>query len=270
MEEFKRESGKELLIIIPAYNEEKNLGGVLEQLRSDEIAAIADVLVMNDASTDRTEEVALDHGVACVTHVFNLGYGGGLQIGYQYAVRQGYRYVIQMDADGQHDICNIPVLYRALTEGAVEERPDIVLGSRYMDGDNSYHAGALKNIAYAWFRLIIKAMTGVRIADPTTGLQGLSHRTVEFYSRYNHFDDRFPDANMLVQMLLLGFKVKQVPAVMHYRTEGTSMHSGLIKPAKYMARMTLSLLAVWIRIRVLKMDVEEARRLLAGDGRVAS
>lgn len=270
MEEIRREREKELLIIIPAYNEEKNLGGVLEQLQTAEIAAIADVLVMNDASTDRTEEIALDHGVACVTHVFNLGYGGGLQIGYQYAVRQGYRYVIQMDADGQHDICNIPVLFRALTEGPLEERPDIVLGSRYMDGDNSYQAGVLKNIAYSWFRLIIKAMTGARIADPTTGLQGLSRRTVDFYSRYNHFDDRFPDANMLVQMLLLGFKVKQVPAVMHYRTEGTSMHSGLWKPAKYMARMTLSLLAVWIRIRVLKMDVDEAHRLLAGDVEVSS
>lgn len=260
MEERRNE--KELLIIIPAYNEEKNLGGVLDQLQAPEIAAIADVLVMNDASVDRTAEIALDHGVYCVTHVFNLGYGDGLQIGYRFAVRRGYRYVIQMDADGQHDVCNVPVLYKALTEGPEDQRPDIVLGSRYTEGDNSYQAGALKNVAYGWFRAIIKAMTGVHIADPTTGLQGLSRRTLRFYARYNHFDDRFPDANMLTQMLLLGFRVKQVPAVMHYRTEGTSMHSGIIKPAKYMARMTLSLVAVWIRIRVLKMDVNEAKRLL--------
>lgn len=256
-----KEEQKELLIIIPAYNEEKNLGAVLDQLQALEIASVADILVMNDASVDHTADIAHEHGVFCVTHVFNLGYGDGLQIGYRFAVRRGYRYVIQMDADGQHDVCNVPALYKALTEGTAKDRPDIVLGSRYMDGDQSYQAGLAKKVAYSWFRQLIRGMTGETIADPTTGLQGLSHSTFRFYARYKHFDDRFPDANMLAQMLMLGFRVKQIPAVMHYRTEGTSMHSGIIKPIKYMARMTLSLIAVWLRIRVLKIDVAEVERL---------
>ena len=98
---------KEVLIIIPAYNEEKTIVPVLEKLEQPEIAQIADVLVMNDASSDATNHVTKKRKHDVVTHVFNLGYGSGLQLGYKYAVRKDYRYVIQMDADGQHDECNI-------------------------------------------------------------------------------------------------------------------------------------------------------------------
>ena len=96
--------------------------------------------------------------------------------------------------------------------------------------------------------------------DPTTGLQGLSWRTVLFYSKYNNFDDRYPDANMIMQMLLLGFRVREIPAIMHARTEGESMHSGL-KPIIYMFRMTISIIAVWIREKILKLDKEKINGL---------
>lgn len=102
------ENRKEVLIIIPAYNEEKTIVPVLEKLEQPEIAQIADVLVMNDASSDATNHVTKKRKHDVVTNVFNLGYGSGLQLGYKYAVRKGYCYVIQMDADGQHDVCNIP------------------------------------------------------------------------------------------------------------------------------------------------------------------
>ena len=103
---------KEVLVIIPAYNEETNIVKVLDDLEQPEIAAIADVLVMNDASSDATNWIVKARGHALVTHVFNLGYGSALQLGYKYAIRRGYQYVIQMDADGQHDVCNIPVIYK--------------------------------------------------------------------------------------------------------------------------------------------------------------
>ena len=89
---------KEVLIIIPAYNEEKTIVPVLEKLEQPEIAQIADVLVMNDASSDATNHVTKKRKHDVVTHVFNLGYGSGLQLGYKYAVRKDYRYVIQMDS----------------------------------------------------------------------------------------------------------------------------------------------------------------------------
>ena len=109
-----KKAKKELLIIIPAYNEANNITKLLEKLESPEIAEIADVLIMNDASSDDTNWIVKARNHTIVTHVFNLGYGSALQLGYKYAIRRGYEYVIQMDADGQHDVCNIPVIYEKL------------------------------------------------------------------------------------------------------------------------------------------------------------
>ena len=255
------ENKKELLIIIPAYNEEKTITKLLEQLEKPEIASIADVLVMNDASQDSTSWISKSRKHAVVTHVFNLGYGSGLQLGYKYAVRKRYHYVIQMDADGQHDVCNIPVIYKELkTADKDGNLPDIVLGSRFMEGSSDFPVSAAKKIAYIWFREMLKIGTGRRILDPTTGLQGLSWRTFLFYSKYNHFDDKYPDANMLMQMILLGFRIREIPAVMHMRTTGVSMHSGL-KPVVYMFRMTFSMISVWIREKILRMDAGAVQNL---------
>ena len=224
---------KEVLVIIPAYNEQDTIKNVLDQLEKPEIAEIADVLVMNDASSDATNWIVKARGHALVSHVFNLGYGSGLQLGYKYAIRKGYQYVIQMDADGQHDVCNIPVIYDRLKQKDEDGRyPDIVLGSRFLDGSSPFHVSRAKK---------------------TTGLQGLSRKAVLYYSKYNHFDDKYPDANMIIQMILLQFKVVEIPAVMHARETGVSMHSGW-KPVWYMFRMFFSVLAVIFRCKVLKID----------------
>ena len=177
-----------------------------------------------------------------VTHVFNLGYGSGLQLGYKYAVRKKYRYVIQMDADGQHDVCNIHAIYKELqTPDADGNLPDIVLGSRFMEGSTEFPVSAVKKFAFVWFRALLRIGTG---------------KTFLFYSKYNHFDDKYPDANMLMQMSLLGFHIREIPAVMHLRVTGVSMHSGL-KPFVYMFRMTFSIIASWIREKILKVDVKK-------------
>lgn len=126
---------KEVLVIIPAYNEESNIAGVLEDIEKNSISKVADILVVNDASSDATNQIVKRKGHAIVTHVYNLGYGSALQLGYKYAIRRGYRYVIQMDGDGQHDVCNIPKLYERLKTKDEDGRyPDIVLGSRFMEG----------------------------------------------------------------------------------------------------------------------------------------
>ena len=245
---------KELLIIMPAYNEEKNIGKVLEQLEQAGICKYADVLVMNDASSDATNWLVKARGYTLVTHVFNLGYGSALQLGYKYAIRRKYHYVIQMDADGQHDVCNIPVLYTKLKEQDANGKcPDIVLGSRFLKGSEAYPIIHTKKFAYRLFRWMSRVVTGESISDPTTGLQGLNRKAVLYYSKYKHFDDKYPDANMIVQMLLLGFKIEEVPAVMHPCDYGVSMHHGL-KPIMYMFRMVFSILAITFRIKVLKVD----------------
>ena len=194
---------KELLIIMPAYNEEKNIGKVLEQLERAGVCEYADVLVMNDASSDATNWLVKARGYTLVTHVFNLGYGSALQLGYKYAIRRKYHYVIQMDADGQHDVCNIPVLYKKLKKQDADGRcPDIVLGSRFLKESEAYPTSHKKKMAYRLFRWMIRVIAGKKISDPTTGLQGLNRKAVLYYSKYKHFDDKYPDANMIVQMLL--------------------------------------------------------------------
>ena len=249
---------KQLLVIIPAYNEEKNIGELLDRLKEPDIASIADVLVMDDASKDKTRQIVLDKQLQVVSHVFNLGYGSGLQVGYKYAISNDYEYVIQMDADGQHDISNVLTIYNKLvTPDENGKCPDIVLGSRFLEGSVTFPISKIKKVAINLFRFLIKLGTGQKIMDPTTGLQGLSKRAIAFYGGYNHFDDKYPDANMIMQMILLGYRVVEIPAVMHARTEGVSMHSGL-KPILYMLRMMFSIIAVWVRIKVYKVDVGAA------------
>ena len=204
---------KEVLIIIPAYNEEENISKVLDRLEQPEIAEFADILVMNDASSDNTNWIVKARHHAVVTHVFNLGYGSALQLGYKYAIRCNYRYVIQMDADGQHDAGNLINLYRALkTPDENGVYPDIVLGSRYLNDSPYFETSALKRFAFFLFRHIIKWSTGRTIMDPTTGLQGLSRRAALCYSKFGNFDEEYPDANMITNMLLSDFNIVEIPA----------------------------------------------------------
>ena len=255
-------SPKDLLIIIPAYNEEQNILEVLKQLMEPEIMKVADVLVINDASSDATNRIVKNAGFTLISNIFNLGYGSTIQLGYKYAIRRKYKYVIQMDADGQHDVCNILKLYdRLKTPNREGKYPDIVLGSRFMNGSSEFEVSPAKQFAYVLFRFLIKLFTGRKIADPTTGLQGLSSRAVLYYSKYGRFDDRYPDANMIILMLLIGYRVEEMPAVMHVRTAGQSMHSGL-KPVVYMIRMVFSILAVVFRIKVLQKKAGEKRDVI--------
>lgn len=241
---------KETLIIIPAYNEEATIDRLLNSLSREGIMRYCDVLVVNDYSTDRTISIARSHAVAVVGNIFNLGYGSALQLGYKYAARNQYRYVIQMDADGQHDISNVDNLLAALkTPMADGERPDIVIGSRFESGSVTFAMSGLKLAAQKLFSTMIKVFTGVKIKDTTSGLQGLSRRAFCHYALYTNFNCRYPDANMIVQMIMKGYKVIEIPSVMHSREAGESMHSGIIKPILYMFIMTISILTVALRER---------------------
>ena len=99
---------------------------------------------------------------------------------------------------------------------------------------------------------------GRKIMDPTTGLQGLSRRAVLYYSKYSNFDERYPDANMITGMILKGYNVVEIPAVMHMREHGKSMHSGL-RPVGYMFHMFLSIVGVIVRQQSEKRRAKKER-----------
>ena len=233
---------KKILVILPAYNEEENIGQLLVKLKNYEKKDLYDILVIDDGSKDRTAEIVKEKGVQVLSQVFNMGYGAALQTAYKYAKNNGYEYVFQIDADGQHDVANID---RLITDmGCLKEDnsdcPDIIIGSRFLEGSESFYMSRLKMVAIGFFRRIIKKNTGVSLTDPTSGLQGLNRKAFCFYAEYGNFDLKYPDMNMIIQMLLLGFKITEFPAIMHERTAGVSMHTGILKVGKYMLLMSLS------------------------------
>ena len=234
---------KDIIIAIPAYNEEENIGALFDKMIEAKVFDKADVLVVNDGSSDRTEEICRQYGVNVITHVYNLGYGGALKTAYKYAVRNDYKHLVQMDADGQHDVCNINLIYDELIEG----KRDIVIGSRFLKGSYKYKSPLHKRIVVAFFNLMIRMATKQKITDPTSGLQGLSSQAVKYYAGYNKFSIDYPDANMVIQMILNDFNVGEIPAVMHPRTAGVSMHSGIYKPIKYIIKMIISTSVVILR-----------------------
>jgi glycosyltransferase involved in cell wall biosynthesis len=247
------EKKHDLLIIIPAHNEEKNLPRLLERMRADGIDALADVLVIDDASTDGTAEAARRGGAGCISLICNLGYGNALQTGYRFAYTKGYDYLIQMDADLQHDPCNIAVIYDRLKTPCEDGiMPDIVLGSRFMKGSGEYRPGVLKKLGFRWFRFLFRLLGGGELADATTGLQGLSRRAFGHYVGFDNFDAKYPDANMILEMKLLDYRVLQVPAVMHTRADGKGMHAGIWNPIKYAVRSTIAVVIARMRVRARK------------------
>jgi glycosyltransferase involved in cell wall biosynthesis len=229
---------RDCLVIIPAYNEGGNIKKVLTGLKKTN--PYIDILVVNDGSTDNTEAVVRAEKVRLISLPFNLGYGGALQAGFKYAVSEGYRYVVQFDGDGQHDPEDIKTILNLLEKGY-----DIVIGSRFL-GRGAFKTGFLKRMAINVFRLVIKASTGVKVTDPSSGLQGLSRRTFRHYSEIGHFPPDYPDADVLIQMILSGFKVVEFPANIRGREYGRSMHAGL-RPLFYFIKMLVSILVVLLR-----------------------
>lgn len=238
----------DLLVIIPAYNEEENLPLVFEGMCKNQVDLIADILIIDDASSDHTAEIAVQNGAECISFVCNLGYGNALQMGYKYAYENGYLYLVQLDADTQHDPGNIASLYQALkTPSEDGVLPDIVLGSRNMKGSGEYNAGIMRKIGFAWFKTLFRLFGGGSLSDPTTGLQGISRRAFSRYAGFDNFDANYPDANMILEMKLYGFNILQIPAVMYSRNSGESMHAGMWKPIKYMVRSTVAIIVARMR-----------------------
>ena len=247
---------KKVLVLIPAYNEENNIRKVLRAYYQSPAAEYSDIIVIDDGSKDNTAITAKEEGAKVISQIYNMGYGAALQTGYKYALDKGYENVIQLDADGQHSIQNIEWIYNKLTiQNENEKLPDIVIGSRYLKGSQSFTMSQIRLIAVKMFRMVIKWTTGNVITDPTSGLQGLNRRAFSYYAQFNQFDIHYPDINMILQMLLLGYHVTEIPAVMHQRTEGVAMHSGVIKPIKYMILMAISSLNAILRYhRVFKIE----------------
>lgn len=202
----------DVLVIIPAFNEEAALPATLAGLRAA-LPGIA-TAVVDDGSRDRTAEVAASLGTTVLRLPFNLGIGGALQTGFRYAVRNGYRVGVQFDADGQHDPSSIASLVEAVREGA-----DLAVGSRFATTTHRYEVGRMRAGAMGVLRFAIRQLSGERFSDTSSGFRAFSLPMLE------HFAEHYPDEYMeSVEALLMastsGFAVREVPVVMHERQDG--------------------------------------------------
>ncbi len=223
---------EEVLVVIPAFNEEERIGAVIQQVRKE--VPEAQVLVVNDGSSDKTVDKALEAGARALSHPFNMGYGVALQTGYKYALKYDFDYVLQMDGDGQHDSRYLPALLEAVKEG----QADVALGSRFL-GAGKYRTPVLRRIGMLLFGFLASRLSGQKITDPTSGYQALSRKAIEFCVK-DAFPGDYPDADVLVMLHRAGLRIREIPVGMHPNLSGRSMHSGW-KPLYYIYKMILSI-----------------------------
>ncbi len=230
---------EKVLIVIPAYNEAENIEKVLKELKKD--ASFADILVINDCSTDNTEEIVKKNGVKCITGVFNLRYAWAIQTGIKYAYQNDYDYVIQFDADGQHIAKEAAKLFDVAKKGNY----DIIIGSRYLK-DMGYPCPFFRRLGTKLFEKMVYLFCKEKIVDPLSGFQCLNKKVIKRYSKMGNYPE-FPDANLVIEMLRSGYKIKEVPVKMRLREAGESMHGGIVKPIKYMINMVYTIVFIIIQ-----------------------
>ena len=180
-----------LLLILPAYNEEKSILSTVEQIRRASFpdTLTVEYLVINDGSTDRTAALCREHGIPCLSLLQNLGIGGAVQTGYLYAARRGYDIAVQFDGDGQHDIHSLETLTAPLVEGSC----DFVVGSRFLREEGGFRSTFLRRVGIRYLSSLIFLVTGQRIRDVTSGYRAANRAVIRFFARDYPVDYPEPD-----------------------------------------------------------------------------
>jgi len=220
------------VLVIPAFNEAPRLPALLARISAERLPL--EVAVVDDGSRDATAAVAARAGATVLRHPFNLGYGAGLQTGYKYALSVGASWVVQMDADGQHDPRDIARLLAPIERGEC----DLVIGSRFL-APTGYHMGVTRTLGRRFFVALARVF-GIRVTDPTSGFQALGRRVLELYV-LDAFPSDYPDVDVLLTAHRHGLEVREVSVEMHASQRKSTLHGGL-RSIWYVYKM---LLAVW-------------------------
>jgi|Deesub1362A_J573_1020465.scaffolds.fasta_scaffold02381_4 glycosyltransferase involved in cell wall biosynthesis len=196
--------------VIPAYNEEKTIGKVVEGVRK----YVDRVLVVDDGSNDNTAEVAKQHGAHVLKHIINIGVGAAQRTGYSAALLEGYDYIVQIDADGQHKPEYIPLLL----ETAVKSNADIVIGSRFLNESHKSFSFT-RRAGISFFSKTVSIFGRVDITDVTSGFRVYSSEALKKL-------ERIPDKNWAVEQTLEAavkkLKIIEVSVEMETRKTGES------------------------------------------------
>jgi glycosyltransferase involved in cell wall biosynthesis len=226
---------REILIIVPAYNEEGGIREVLRRVPEEILGYAVKIVVVDDGSTDDTAAIVREEGLPIVTHVVNRGQGDALRTGFQIARTERSDIVINLDADGQYK----PEEIERLVKPIIEDRADFVLGSRFMGFYEE--AGSVRHVGVVFFSKLISLLTGVKISDCTNGFRAI--RVSELH-KLDLREDRFNATEIILEGLKNRLRFEQVPVTMLSRTAGETK-----KPPKlaYPLGVFRVIIQTWLR-----------------------
>ncbi len=196
--------------------------------------------MVDDGSQDRTADIARQEGATVVSLPFNLGIGGALRCGFRYAVEHGYERAVQFDGDGQHDVDALDKLLEPLDRGA-----DMVVGSRFTTGSESYEVSRTRGGAMGILRVVVRLLSGRSFTDTSSGFRAFNRPMLEFFAR-NYPAEYMESVEALLLALNGGFWVVEVPVRMHERRAGEAS--------------TLRFRLIYHYLRVILLLVVKARR----------
>lgn len=224
-----------VLAVVPAYNEEDNIESTIEDLKAH--APGVDYVVIDDGSRDRTAAICREHGYRCISLPTNLGLAGGFQTGMKYAYRQGYDYVLQFDADGQHSAAYI----QAMVDEAERTGANVVIGSRFAAQKKPVSA---RMVGSALITAMILLTTRKKVQDPTSGMRLFDRTMIPLFAEELDYS---PEPDTIALLIRRGAKVSEVQVEMRDRVAGES-YLNFTKSVSYMLRISISILFVqWFR-----------------------
>lgn len=224
-----------ILIIIPAFNEEKNIEEVISSIKKE--FHDIDILVVNDGSRDKTGQIARSSGAVVIDLPYNLGIGGAMQTGYRYAADNNFDMAVQVDGDGQHPADQIKRLVKVIVDGEA----DVAVGSRFIV-DGSYRPTTSRLIGITYFSKLLSLVLGQKVTDTTSGFRAVNNKVISFFS--GTYPEDYPEVEALLLLHKMGFKIKEVSVEMKERTGGKSS----ITPFRSLYYMVKVSLAIFIGI----------------------
>ena len=234
---------KKILLIIPAYNEEKCILNTCQNIidYNKKNNTKFDILVINDGSKDNTLKILKDNNISHVNLIHNLGIGGAVQTGYKYAYENDYDIAVQFDGDGQHDVNYVKDIANPL----IKNSADMIIGSRFINKDSSdFKSSKSRQLGIKLISFFIKLVTHKKIYDTTSGFRAVNKKVIKEFA--NEYPIEYPEPITTTELLKKGYKVDEVPVSMNERKNGkSSIHSW--KNVYYMMNVCLSILLIKIR-----------------------
>jgi glycosyltransferase involved in cell wall biosynthesis len=220
-----------ILVIIPAYNEEGSVGKVVAEVKAN--LPQANILVVNDGSTDLTSEKARSYKAMVLDLPFNLGIGGAMQSGYKYAYEKDYDIAVQVDGDGQHDPKEISKLLQLLEAKKV----DMAIGSRFIT-HSVYKISIMRRLGSSILAGVISSLIKQKITDPTSGFRAVNRKAIWLFALY--YPQDYPEPEALVLLCKGGLKIAEVAVKMKQRYSGESSITK-IRAIYYMVKVLLAI-----------------------------